>query len=52
MKATIPCIYRWSIIKNDIVQEIADLRGSSFICEPAHIGSVIQAEITVHSILH
>lgn len=45
--ATIPCIYKWSKIKNGLTHEIPEFKGNSFICEPSHVGSIIQAEVTV-----
>jgi hypothetical protein len=44
-RAAIPCNYRWFIIKNGVPQEVADYKGSSFICDTTHIGYFIQAHI-------
>lgn len=42
-EALVPCIYRWSRIKNGILAEAAEFKGNTFLCEPADVGSTIQA---------
>jgi hypothetical protein len=46
-QALVPCRFRWSRIKNGIIAEAEDFKGSSFICEPSDVGCIIQAEVTV-----
>ena len=44
-RAVVPCHYLWFIIKNGVPQEVNDFKGSSFICETAHVGYLLQAHI-------
>lgn len=46
---TVPCVYKWSRIKNGLLTEVSEFKGNSFICEPSDIGCIIQAEVTVRS---
>lgn len=41
--STVPCIYKWSRIKNGLTSEVPEFKGNSFICEPSDVGSIIQA---------
>lgn len=42
-EALVPCTYRWSRIKNGILAEATEFKGNTFLCEPADVGSTIQA---------
>lgn len=41
--ATLPCVYKWSIIKNGVKIERPQFKGSTYKCEPNDVGGVIQA---------
>lgn len=48
-EALVPCVFRWTRVKNGISTEVEEFRGNTFMCEPSDVGAVIQAEVTVPS---
>ena len=42
-EAHVPCVFKWYRIRNGITTEAMEFKGNTFICEPADVGSILQA---------